>query len=143
MLQLEIQLTTNATCGDTHFTLGLVLLFGKFLLLGKRPRPQPAPVLPATTHTVAPRSLLHSSVVLRQDVLWCIVQQPVPEYTLLRKAAPTALTFAASALPIISTMGQFSSCVALGKICRLGNWPRLEMEQQKLPINMSSFFAPL
>ena len=29
----------------------------------------------------------------------------------------------------------------LGKIRRLGNWPRLEMEQQTLPINMSSFFA--
>lgn len=28
----------------------------------------------------------------------------------------------------------------LGKIYKLGNWPTLELEQEKLPINTSSFF---
>ena len=59
--------------------------------------------------------VLCCNLVSSQDVLRCIVQQPVPEHTLLRRATPTALTFTAFALPIISTMGQFSSCVALGE----------------------------
>lgn len=95
---------------DTHFTLRLVPLFWK--IPPTRKEASASPWVPPRP-TLSP-GVLCGSFALSQEFCGALYSSR-SRSTLLRKAAPTSLTVTALASPMISTMGQFSSCVALGE----------------------------
>lgn len=137
IVQAHIQLRVKAFCGDTHVTLRLMLLFWKIPPPFEEASALASPWVPLCK----PHHLLNA--ILFWVRMFCGAlyssrslsthcwEKPPPQPSLSQYLPCWLLEQWASSHPMS----------LLGKIWRLGNWPRLEMEEQTLPINMSSFFA--